>query len=189
MFAAVVCLIGQLAISLATAPSPSQVRDLDGRSWTPLSPAPGNVNVLFFISTDCPISNRYAPEIDRMAAAYRDKHVQMFLIYVEPAAAIERVRTHVGEFHAGVRAPAIVDAGLDVTRAADATVTPEAIVMTTSGRAYRGRIDDLYVNLGQTRRAPQHHDLRDALDALLKGAPVHQKETQAIGCFIDRGEK
>ena len=48
------------------------VFDLDGRLVDPLAlPAGTRAHVLVFTTTDCPISNRYAPEIQRLAAAYR----------------------------------------------------------------------------------------------------------------------
>jgi len=70
-----------VAIGIAAAPAPLTVRDVDGRAWTPLFPAAGETNLLFFIASDCPISSHYAPEIDRIAASYRDRRVRAFLIY------------------------------------------------------------------------------------------------------------
>ena len=49
---------------------------------------------------------------------------------------------------------------------------------------YRGRIDDTYFGYGKRRFAATHHDLRDALEAVLSGKPVHERTTEAIGCFI-----
>src|SRR5262245_43006728 len=162
------------------------VRDVEGRAWSPLAVAAGSVHLLFFISADCPISSRYAPEIDRIAAGYQARRVQTFCVYptarTEPAA----VRANLKEFHGGSSAPAIIDAGFQLTDAMGATVTPEAVVLTSAGRVYRGRIDDLYVTAGQSRRAAQRHDLRDALDAVLAGRPVAAGETPAVGCFIER---
>ena len=40
-----------------------------GETLRPLEPR-GVANVLFFIATDCPVSNGYAPEIQRICAAY-----------------------------------------------------------------------------------------------------------------------
>jgi hypothetical protein len=180
---AVVLVLGLAA--LAAAPSPLTVRDIDGRTWTPLAPAAGEVNLLVFVATDCPISRRYAPEVDRIAAQYRARHVQTFLIYADPPLDRTRVRANLEEFHSGLGAPAIVDTELRLTSATGVTVTPEVVVMTRAGRAYRGRIDDLYVSAGQSRRAAQHHDLREALDAVLAGKPVAPSETKAVGCFIE----
>lgn len=168
------------------APESLSVRDIEGRAWSPLSVAPGSVHLVFFISVDCPISSRYAPEIDRIAAGYLARRVQTFLIYPTPRTDPAAVRANLKEFHAGSASPAIIDAGFKLTDALGATVTPEAVVLTSAGRVYRGRIDDLYVTAGQSRRAAQRHDLRDALDAVLSGRSITPAQTPAIGCFIER---
>jgi hypothetical protein len=65
-------------------------------------------------------------------------------------------------------------------------VTPEVAVYSSAGRIYRGRIDDLYVDAGRTRRAATRHDLRLAVDAALGGRPIAPSETEAVGCYIQR---
>jgi hypothetical protein len=175
-------LSGALAVG---APGPVTVRDVEGRAWAPLTVAPGEVHLLFFVSSECPVSNRYAPEIDRIAEAFLTKHVHSFLIYATPSIDPSSVRASVKEFHAKTASPAIIDTDLTLTTTTGVTVTPEVAVLTHGGTAYRGRIDDLYVNAGQTRRTAQHHDLRDALDAVLAGRPVAQSNTPAVGCFIE----
>ena len=50
--------------------------------------------------------------------------------------------------------------------------------------ALTGRIDDIYTELGKRRAEPSKRDLRDALTAVLKGQPVAESRTKAIGCFI-----
>ena len=50
-------------------------------------------------------------------------------------------------------------------------MSPEAAVFAADGSIkYRGRINDLYVDLGKKRNAATTHDLRDALDAVLAGS-------------------
>jgi hypothetical protein len=46
--------------------SSTEIRDVDGRPLKPFEPT-GPANVIFFIATDCPISNGYAPEIQHIA--------------------------------------------------------------------------------------------------------------------------
>ena len=110
--------------------------------------------------------------------------MQSFLVYTDPKISIDAVRASVKEFHPGSSAAVIVDHALPLAAAVKATVTPEAVVLSGTTQQYRGRIDDLYLNAGQSRRAASRHDLRDALDAVLSGRPVVQPETPAVGCFI-----
>jgi hypothetical protein len=181
--------IAMIALAPAAAPrraAPLAVSDIDGRVWTPLSPATGETNLIFFVSADCPVSARYAAEIDRIAAGYAARGVRAWLVYADLTATIPSVRANLKAFHPNARTPAIIDAGFQLTTAVDVTITPEAAIYTSSGRVYRGRIDDLYVSIGKSRREALHHDLRDALDAILAGRSVATPTTDAIGCFIER---
>src|SRR5258707_2049053 len=81
--------------------------DIDGVARTPLQPA-GALSVLFFITNDCPISNSYAPEVQRICSEYGAKNVSCNLIYVDPDLKAADVRIHLKEFrYSG--APAILD--------------------------------------------------------------------------------
>jgi hypothetical protein len=63
------------------------------------------------------------------------------------------------------------------------TMAPEVAILDPDGKvAYRGRIDDWYVDYGKRRGEPTRRDLRDALDAILRGAPVPNPTTKVIGC-------
>jgi hypothetical protein len=175
--------------AIAPAAAPLVVRDLDGRAQTPLTPPAGGASVVFFINVDCPVSNRYAPEIARIAADYRDKPVRAYLVYADAKLEPARAREHLAAFHAGASVPAIIDSAWTLTSAAGVNVTPSAAVYTSSGRVYRGRIDDWYVRLGQNRREAVQRDVRLTLDAVLAGRPVPVAETTAVGCYIDRRER
>jgi hypothetical protein len=178
--------LASLLLSLLISPAALTVNDLDGRAWTPLNPAAGEASLVIFVSSECPISSRYAPEIDRIAAEYGARHVRTFIVYAEPGADAAKIRTNFKEFHAGSQAHAIIDQRFALTADVGATVTPEAAIYTSAGRKYRGRIDDLNIAVGQSRRVAEHRDLRDALDAVLAGRAVAQPVTSAIGCVIER---
>ena len=173
-------------VALAAAP-PLTVRDLAGRTWTPLQPPPGEVDLLVFITTDCPMSNRYAPEISRIAADYAPKGVRTLLVFADPSLDATRAKAHVTSFFPAL--PAVIDKDFALTASVGATITPVAAIYSSTGRAYRGRIDDLYVSIGQARRAATRHDVRLSLDAVIAGRPAPVTETTAFGCFIERTKK
>ena len=175
-----------LAVVASGAAGPLTVSDIDGHVSTPLTPAKGETNLLFFVSADCPVSARYSPEMDRVIATYGARGVHAWFIYADLTATIPSVRANLGTFHPGTKTPAVIDAGFQLTTAVDVTITPEVAVYTSAGRVYRGRIDDLYVSIGKSRPEALHHDLREALDAVLAGRPVATPETQAVGCYIEK---
>jgi len=178
---------GGLGGQIVAAPNPLSVRDIDGHSWTPLSPSGNDVDLVLFISAECPVTQHYAPEMNRIVAAYSARGVHAWFVFAEPSIPVADVRQNLKDFHPHTTAPAIIDAHFDLTAAAGVTITPEAAIYTARGRVYRGRIDNLYITIGQNRREATTHDLRDALEAVLAGKPVIHPETEAVGCFIERG--
>lgn len=157
---------------------------------TPLPvPAAGKrATVLLFVATDCPISNRYAPEYARMWKEYARQGVAVYAVYVDADAAPQKARAHAASF--GIPCPVLTDPRRALVRRAGATVTPEAAVFTPDGRRrYHGRIDDRYPALGQRRESVTRRELRDALDAVLAGKPVAAPTAPAVGCFIPNAPK
>jgi hypothetical protein len=145
--------------------------------------AGARVNVLLFLSTDCPISNRYAPEVQRLHEKFAPRGVAFWLVYPNPAESDEAVRDHAAAFRFPGRV--VRDPRHALVRRAKATVTPEAAVFEAGGRIlYRGRIDDRHVNFGVDRPAATTRDLDDALAAVVAGRAVAQPETRAVGCFL-----
>ena len=164
----------------AQAPQPA---DLDGRPADPLEDAQARAVVLFFVRGDCPVSNRYAPEIRRIHDKYAPRGVVFWLVYADGRAGAEEIRRHVAEY----RYPGGVlrDPGHVLVKLAQAEVTPEAAVFAPGRRlVYHGRIDDRYIDFGRTRPAPTRRDLEAAIEATLAGRPVPVAATRAVGCFL-----
>ena len=144
----------------------------------------GKANIVFFISSDCPISNSYAPEIQRLCGDYGSRGVSCSLSYEDVEIDASSLQKHLTEYRlAGI--PAVIDNRRKISSWAKATVTPEAVVVDTHGEIrYRGRIDNFYAALGKPRQQVTAHDLRDALEAVLSCKPVPNPETKALGCYI-----
>jgi len=141
------------------------------------------MTVLIFISADCPVSNRYAPEIKRLYDEFTPKGIRFRLVYPNPLDGEAEIRRHLLAF--GYPSIAEPDRDHRLVRLAGVTITPEAAVFDAKQRlVYRGRIDDRFVELGRERPAATRHDLRNALAAALAGKPASPSQTQAIGCFI-----
>ncbi len=139
--------------------------------------------VFLFISSDCPVSNRYAPELRRLYEAFAPRGVRFWLVYPNPADSLDVVRRHLGAF--AYPMSALRDPAHMLVKRAKATVTPEAAVFDNRGQlTYRGRIDNRYASLGLERPAPTQHDLDDALTSTLASTRVAQPVTAAVGCFI-----
>ena len=176
--------VAALAMSRGVAHAQPAVVGLDGRAVAPLASA-ASATVLLFTAVDCPISGRYAPEIRRVAAHYAGDGVQVWLVYPNAGELPAAVRAHAAAFDYGL--PVALDPGGVLAVRAEVTVTPEVAVFDRAGAlAYRGRIDDRYLDFGVDRPQPTTHDLADALAAVLAGRPVPVARTHAVGCAIVR---
>ena len=171
------------AVVLAAAAAGVQIRTIDGNLLMFFG-KPAAVNVLFFVATDCPISNAYAPEIQRVCAAFGTRGVRCTLVYEDPDVTPEMVRKHEQEYrYTGI--PAVIDSERKLAKHAGARITPQAVVLSEAGEVrYRGRIDNLYAGLGKPRQQVTEHDVSDALNSVLAGKPVEHPETKAFGCYI-----
>jgi mono/diheme cytochrome c family protein len=139
--------------------------------------------VLIFTTIDCPISNRYAPEIARLQEEFESKGIPFTLVFANPADTQDAIDAHVERF--GYRMAVARDSDHTLVKRTGVTIAPEAAVIGPSGRVlYRGRIDDRYVSFGVDRPSPTRRDLREALIAIVAGQPVKVPETQAIGCVL-----
>ena len=179
----VVVSLAAIVLAAAVRAAPTGVVDLDGRAVDPLAVRGARAHVLVFTTTDCPISNRYAPEIKRLADVYGARGVRFWIVYPVPGDTPEKIRAHVSQF--GLNLPVARDTAFTLVKRTGVGVTPEVAIIDPAGEMiYRGRVDDRYVDFGVDRPAPTTHDLYDALANLLAGKPIEPKTTQAVGCIL-----
>ena len=181
--ARLLALASLVLLGCASAPRAGGVRDIDGQIQRPLDGGQDRAHVLLFVLADCPIANSYAPEIQAIRLAYEPAGIRFFLVHVQPDLADEAARAHARAY--GHTGPILIDRDHSLVRAADVKVTPEAAVFGRDGQLlYRGRIDDLYAEVGKRRHTAATHDLRAALAAIVAGRAVPVARTEAIGCYI-----
>jgi hypothetical protein len=157
--------------------------DLEGSPFDLLSAGQNRVRVAVFTRSDCPVSNRYAPRIRELHEEFHPRVVDFYLIYVDPKEPAEAIRAHLDEFD--YPCVALRDPEHSLAAYTQATVTPEAVVFDANGKiTYRGRIDNLYAELGKARPEATTHELRDAIEATLSGRLVAEPVTKAVGCYI-----
>jgi hypothetical protein len=160
-----------------------RVVDLDGAPRDLWAGGSAPATVVVFTRTDCPVSNRFAPEIRGLYETYHPAGVEFYLVYVDPVEDAAAIRTHLSEYRYPCRA--VRDPEHTLVAYCHATVTPEAVVFGADRSvAYRGRISDLYADVGNRRPAATKHDLAAAIDATVHGRPVATPRTKAVGCII-----
>jgi len=173
----------------------SGVRDLDGKHIDPTTDPAARITVTLFVDSDCPVSNRYAPEVNSLHHEYTSRGVNFWLVYPDPDISVATIREHMRDY--GYAMPALRDPEHALVRRANALVTPEAGIFLPDGSlVYHGRIDDRYVDLTERRAQATQHDVAMVLDALLEGkavdaswnpAPGRSLKTMSqpgVGCYI-----
>ena len=181
-------LITALFLMLATVPGRAAGfgTDLSGQPIAHLAPAGSRAVVLFFAATDCPISNRYIPEMQKLATELAPSGVYVVFVYPNPGDNAKVVKAHNLEY--AINANTALDINQSLVKMAHVGATPESAVFIPNGsqwrEVYRGRIDDRYLSLGDQRPQPTHHDLEDAIHAVLKNQPVPQPGGPPVGCSI-----
>jgi tetratricopeptide (TPR) repeat protein len=152
-------------------------------SWIPAQRPRNLATAYVFATTDCPIANRYAPEIGRLSAEFSTQGIDFRLVYVNPRESDEATRAHASKF--GYTMPLLHDREHSLVKRLGITVTPEvAIVGGGGGLLYRGRIDDRYADIGIDRQTPTRRDFADALTAVVAGRPIATPTTRAVGCIV-----
>ena len=166
-----------------TAASAVTLVDLAGGPVQPLQDSTARATVFLFVRTDCPISNRFAPEVRRLHESFAPRGIAFWVVYPDPDESPDAIRAHVAAY--GYSCGVLRDPAHALVSVTGATVTPEAALF-VPGRdmVYRGRIDDRFIDFGVARSVPANRDLEMALTAVLAGRPVSVRETPAIGCFI-----
>lgn len=160
--------------------------DLEGQPVRELAGPGIRAVVLVFAASDCPISNRYVPEIARLNHEFSAQGVRFWWVFPNPTDSASVVSKHDKDF--SITESTVLDRRQTLVRMAHATITPEAVMFKVDQGAlrevYRGRIDDRYLSLGQERPQSHHHDLELAIAAALAGKPIQQSAGPTVGCSI-----
>lgn len=160
------------------------LRDVEGIEHRQSEWADKRAVVLFFKTVDCPVSNGYVPEMNRLRQDYASRGIGFYGVEADTTLPATDVRRHAKEF--GFTFPVLIDKQQILARLAGARVTPEVAVLSSTGKVlYLGRIDNRVEDFDKRRNVVTQHDLRNALDAILAGRAVPAARTQSVGCAIN----
>jgi peroxiredoxin/mono/diheme cytochrome c family protein len=160
------------------------LQDIQGKKWSLEAQAGKQATVLVFVSTECPMSNSYLPQLVSLAQEYAPKGVAFAAINANPEEDLRVVTAHAKEF--GLSFPLLLDPKQAAVKILGATTNPEVFVLDSKLELrYRGRIDDGYSARLVKNSKVTRYDLREALDEVLAGKPVSIPVTRPLGCAIE----
>ena len=178
----VIAAAGLASFACASLGAENTAFDLAGNPVDPLKSGGGKIVVLVFVRADCPVSNRYAPAIQKLSEEHAAK-AEFWLIYPSKSESAEVIRKHEREY--GYKIPALRDPQHLLVKESQVEITPEVAVFDANRRlVYHGRIDNLYEDIGRARRVATTHELADAISGTLAGKTLAVEATHGVGCYI-----
>jgi hypothetical protein len=186
---ALVCATPVALICHAQQVPPVYGYNTNGQPVTRLAASGTEAIVLFFIASDCPIANRYIPEIRGLEEKFAAQHVVFWYVYPNVGETADGVRQHEAAY--GAEKHVLLDPDHRLVGLAHAKLTPESAILVpepqgaeTLRTVYHGRIDDRYIQFGQEKPKATQHDLERAIDDVLQHRVVEQPNGPAVGCGI-----
>ena len=169
------------------------LRGVDRRIHRLRNFAKAKVLVVVFTCNHCPTAQAYEERIKQLVNDYRGKGVTLVAISPNDNKSVrldELGYTDLGDSlaemkirarHKQFNFPYLYDGDLQtVSRAYGPQATPHAFVFDAARKLqYVGRIDD-----SEREGFVKTRDLRDALDAMLAGSEVANKQTRSFGCSV-----
>ncbi|MDI1311402.1 histidine kinase, partial [Prosthecobacter sp.] len=112
-----------------------------------------------------------------------EQGVGVLLVNAPPGQKAEDVAKFIADHK--LVSPVVSDADGALSQLLAATTTTEVFLLDAARTlVYRGALNDQY-GLGYTKDKPQHHYLREAVAAMLRGEPAERVATTAPGCALD----
>ena len=149
----------------------------------------GDVDVLVFSSTDCPIANALAPEIERIHQDVKSRGGELFLVHVWEGRTNTDATLHAKAY--GLTMEILIDDAHELVDLFNATTTPEAVVVSydDDGKVfvvYQGLINNLFDSPGNKRDEATQHFVWDAIEAAFDGRSVSPSYRIPTGCIIEQ---
>jgi peroxiredoxin/mono/diheme cytochrome c family protein len=157
--------------------------DLQGKSHRLSADPEVKATALVFLTSECPISRQYIPELNRLAKQFHEQNATLVGVLFDPTITRRAASEFVDEFK--LEFPVLFDASGELAAYFQPTHVPEAFVLDADGnQVYRGLIDNLYASVDKRRPEVTEHFLRDATLASAAGQPIPVSPTQPIGCRL-----
>ncbi len=161
-----------------------RVPDIDGNVHRPGGDSGYRPFALVFLETGCPISRRYLPDLNDIAARAAEHGVKLYGVLSDPSTTPSEARTFRDDY--GLQFPVLWDATGDLADRLGPEIVPEVFVIDGADRiVYRGRIDDRFVSPGKLRGTITSHDLLEAINVVADGGRPENRRAQPIGCYFE----
>ena len=162
--------------------------DLSGKTHN-LGQSEGAKGVaLVFLSPECPVSNQYIPELNRLSASAKEKRLEFYGIVSDPTLTRAKAAEYPPQFK--IEFPVLFDATGELSAVFSPTHVPEVFVLDNMGHVvYRGRIDDQYTEKIKRKSTVTAHEFAEAVEAVALGNSPAAKYAPPVGCKLEMMKK
>jgi peroxiredoxin len=173
-----------MALAIGEAAPDFNLPATDGQNYSFAEVAGDKATVIMFWCNHCPYVIPNQQRVIAMQAQYASRGVKFAAICanradVYPEDNFESMKLRAEQM--GYNFPYLHDESQAVAHAYGAQRTPEVYVFDAQRKLrYHGRIDDNHEDISRVH----HHDLRDAVEAVLASKAPDPAETGAYGCTI-----
>ncbi len=196
-FKTFIAVIAIMVGSVFTSPSPGykigdiatdfNLKNIDGKMVSMANFKDAKGFIVIFTCNTCPYAVAYEDRIEALNKKYASKGYPVIAIMpnntdVKPGDNMEAMQARAKA--KGFTFPYLMDEGQKIYPQYGATKTPHIYILQKTSKGnevkYIGAIDDNY----QDASAVKTRYVENAVDALLSGKEIQEKETRAIGCSI-----
>ncbi len=145
-----------------------------------------SISVNFFLLDECRISQNISGEINYVHSEFDQEIFNYICYFPNKSSTEEKINKFLIDYKINI--PYLTDYNKKETQFYGATVAPEVVVYDEKlqNLIYRGRIDNSYAKLGLRRKVVTAKDLRNVLEKVNNQEEIIEKETQAIGCYLNK---
>jgi peroxiredoxin len=173
-----------LLLPLGTPLIPFSLPDPNGKIHSSDEFRDRKVLVVMFICNHCPYVQAVRQRLIDLQAGYDPRDMQLIGINANdwaqyPDDSPEEMKKAIQEL--GINFPYLYDESQQIAKAYSAQCTPDIFVFDQERKlAYHGRIDDNWKEADKVTR----HELKEAIDALLRGEKPPEPQHPCMGCSI-----
>jgi hypothetical protein len=143
-------------------------------------PAADRLTVAVYLTSECPMVQKYRPELRRLATELGNSVAWRF---VYPAADAKRALAHFKS--SKLSGEAVFEPDYMIAKQCGVKVTTGVLLFDAKGLLrYRGRIDDRGSVMGEWKDRATRRDLLQAVRDLQAKRAVAITQTDAVGCFL-----
>ncbi|MBJ05468.1 MAG: hypothetical protein CMP65_06205 [Flavobacteriales bacterium] len=140
--------------------------------------------VFFSLDPECPLCKSYSKKINEIRKEFQN-HYDFYTFFPSKVYSKDKTLDFISINKIDMKI--IIDTNQVLTKFLNAKITPECFVVDSNfNLIYKGLIDDWIKELGRKGQFVQNEYLINSLKLYLNNKKIQIKETQAIGCIIQK---